>query len=94
MALAWLPKATVQAAVGGQALDDAKRLEVKEGLSQEDIDHYEDLGLKVLTIAVLAILITAPVGAIAIKLTHPFLLTKDHDTDKKDKDGQAGNFDP
>ena len=88
VSLAWLPKATVQAAVGGQALDDAKKLFPKDGITQEDITHYEDLGLKVLTIAVLAILITAPIGAIAIKLSAPVFLDSDTGIEKnKDEEG-------
>ena len=92
VALAWLPKATVQAAVGGQALDDAKRLVVKDGMSMEDIEHYQDLGLKVLIIAVLAILITAPIGAIAIKLSAPSFLKCSSDI-QKDKDNEVGMSD-
>ena len=36
----------------------------------------KDLGLKILTIAVLVILITAPIGSIAITLSGPKLLNK------------------
>ena len=79
VALAWLPKATVQAALGPVALDT---------LYSSSLDHDDDLfkarrelGLKVLTIAVLVILITAPIGSIAITLAGPRLLTKD---DKKE----------
>ena len=88
VSLAWLPKATVQAAVGGQALDDANKLMAKDGITPADIIHYQDLGLKVLTIAVLAILITAPIGAIAIKLSAPILLENNPDIQKsKDEEG-------
>ncbi|MCH5267734.1 MAG: cation:proton antiporter [Lachnospiraceae bacterium] len=55
--IAYLPKATVQAAIGGMPL--------AMGL---------DCGKLVLTIAVLAILITAPVGAFLIELTYKKLL--------------------
>ena len=88
VALAWLPKATVQAAVGGQAFDDARKLAPKDGLTIDDIEHYKGLGLTVLTISVLAILITAPIGAIAIKLSAPSLLEKNTDELKK-KDGES-----
>lgn len=74
VALAWLPKATVQAALGPVALDH---------LSNSDLDPDSDLylmrkelGLKVLTVAVLVILITAPIGSIAISLSGPKLLKK------------------
>ena len=89
VALAWLPKATVQAAVGGQAFDDARKLSPRDGLTIDDIEHYKGLGLKVLTIAVLAILITAPIGAIAIKLSAPTLLKKNTDV-SGNKDGESG----
>lgn len=74
VALAWLPKATVQAALGPVALDT---------LCSSDLDETSDLflerkqlGLKVLTVAVLVILITAPLGSIAITLAGPRLLKK------------------
>lgn len=57
---AYSPKATVQAAIGGIALE--------KGLSSGNI---------ILTIAVLSILITAPIGAAFIDNTHKNLLTKD-----------------
>ncbi|XP_034020167.1 sodium/hydrogen exchanger 9B2-like [Thalassophryne amazonica] len=65
IAVAWLPKATVQAAIGSKALDMARE------------DRQEELmrfGLDVLTIAVLAIIITAPIGALGIGLAGPHLL--------------------
>ena len=58
-ALAYIPKATVQAAIGGVPL--------AMGLS---------CGLKVLTTAVLAILITAPLGAVGIEHSYKKLLSK------------------
>ncbi len=82
VALAWLPKATVQAALGPVALDTL----YSSGMDETDEVFIErkELGLKVLTLAVLVILITAPIGSIAITLAGPRLLTKD---DKKDEDG-------
>uniref|UniRef100_A0A3Q3VZY9 Cation/H+ exchanger transmembrane domain-containing protein n=1 Tax=Mola mola TaxID=94237 RepID=A0A3Q3VZY9_MOLML len=67
IALAWLPKATVQAAIGSTALDMAR--------SKED-QLRQQYGMKVLTVAVLAILLTAPVGALVIGLAGPHLLQK------------------
>ncbi len=66
--LAWLPKATVQAAIGSVALDTAR----EKDLGPEIIE----LGEQVVTIAVLVILATAPVGAIAISLSANRLLQK------------------
>ena len=57
-AIAYLPKATVQAAIGGIALS--------AGLS---------CGRLILTCAVLAILITAPIGAFATDISYRHLLT-------------------
>ena len=57
--IAYTPKATVQAAIGG--------IPLSMGLACGNI---------VLTVAVLAILITAPVGAFAIDCTYKKLLTK------------------
>jgi len=58
-AIAYLPKATVQAAIGG--------LPLAAGVAA---------GNTILTVAVLAILITAPVGAIGVDATYKRLLAK------------------
>lgn len=58
--IAYLPKATVQAAIGGIPL----------AMGMES-------GAIILAISVLAILITAPLGAIGIKLGAPILLVKE-----------------
>jgi NhaP-type Na+/H+ or K+/H+ antiporter len=63
VAVAWIPKATVQAAVGALALDLARQ----EEMGQAAITY----GTQVVTIAVLAIIVTAPIGAIAIARTGP-----------------------
>ncbi|XP_061197151.1 sodium/hydrogen exchanger 9B2-like [Saccostrea echinata] len=63
--LTWLSKATVQAAIGGLALDKAL-----EGDNEEDIR----MGTDVLTIAVLAIVICAPVGATCMGVLGPRFL--------------------
>ncbi|XP_029381918.1 sodium/hydrogen exchanger 9B2 isoform X2 [Echeneis naucrates] len=67
IAVAWLPKATVQAAIGSKALD----------MAREDRDEaLIKYGLDVLTLAVLAILTTAPIGALGIGLAGPRLLAR------------------
>lgn len=58
-AIAYLPKATVQAAIGGVPL--------AMGIAAGDA---------ILTVAVLAIMITAPLGVIGIDLTHKRLLNR------------------
>ena len=66
--------ATVQAALGPVALDSLYNSDL-----DPNSDLYKlrkDLGLKILTIAVLVILITAPIGSIAITLSGPKLLNK------------------
>lgn len=75
-ALAWLPKATVQAAIGSTALDYAREIlaNLKEGDDFEKANADVALGKQVLTLAVLVILITAPIGAVAIMLSAPKLL--------------------
>ncbi|XP_072319039.1 sodium/hydrogen exchanger 9B2 isoform X2 [Eucyclogobius newberryi] len=67
IALAWMPKATVQAAIGSTALDMAR---------SKDDKILEKNGMYVLTVAVLAILFTAPIGALIIGLSGPRLLQK------------------
>ncbi|KAF4525946.1 hypothetical protein B566_EDAN000737 [Ephemera danica] len=64
--IAWLPKATVQAALAPVALDIARQT----GASEEVIELAE----QVLTVAVLSILVTAPIGAIGISVSGPRLL--------------------
>lgn len=65
--LAYTPKATVQAAIGG--------LPLAMGLS---------CGMTVLVVSVMAILLTAPLGAFAIDLTYTKLLTKKEDRPQVD----------
>lgn len=65
IAIAWLPKATVQAALGPVALDMAT--------DKEDIER----GHLVLTFSVIAILMTAPIGAVLIDLSSRILLSTD-----------------
>lgn len=66
--LAWLPKATVQATLGPIALDSTIRYHMTDA---------EPYARDVLTIAVLSILLTAPVGAIGISVGGPRLLSNE-----------------
>ncbi|XP_067301488.1 sodium/hydrogen exchanger 9B2 isoform X1 [Pseudorasbora parva] len=78
ISLAWMPKATVQAAIGSTALDVAR------SSGDEQLQIY---GMEILTVAVLAILITAPVGALAIGLSGPKLLQQHtHTLDQRECD--------
>lgn len=58
-----MPKATVQAAIGGVVLDTANSV---KGISEENRALYVKYGNILLTTAVIAIVITAPLGAILI----------------------------
>ncbi|XP_014251773.1 sodium/hydrogen exchanger 9B2-like isoform X2 [Cimex lectularius] len=71
--LAWLPKATVQAAIGPLPLD---HLRARENTSNPPSADDLDKALLLLTTAVLSILITAPLGAVFIQFTGPCLLSK------------------
>ncbi|XP_069778956.1 sodium/hydrogen exchanger 9B2-like [Narcine bancroftii] len=68
ISLAWVPKATVQAAIGSVALDMARIRNENTAV---------EYGMSVLTLAFLGILITAPIGAIIIGLLGPKLLQKE-----------------
>jgi NhaP-type Na+/H+ or K+/H+ antiporter len=66
--IAYFPKATVQAAMGAVPLSMI--------MSGKISSLTEETGQLILTIAVLSIVFTAPLGAIGIKLTGPKLLEK------------------
>ncbi|CAG0882127.1 unnamed protein product [Darwinula stevensoni] len=68
-AIAWSPKATVQAAIGLTALDTA------EAMSNPNPQHIE-WGREILTIAVMSILVSAPIGGIFIECCASKLLEK------------------
>lgn len=72
VALAWIPKATVQAAIGALALDLARQ--------NGSVAQGEIYGTQVLTIAVLAIVVTAPIGALAIAWCGPRWLDQELDS--------------
>ena len=84
MAFAWLPKATVQAALGPVFLDMVLKLNDGdwETLSA-DKDEWNAMGNDILTLAVLSILITAPIGAVSILALGPKLLTRDAPEDEE-----------
>ncbi|XP_060155119.1 sodium/hydrogen exchanger 9B2 isoform X5 [Globicephala melas] len=77
ISFAWLPKATVQAAIGSVALDTARSHGEKQ---------LEGYGMDVLTVAFLAILITAPIGSLLIGLLGPRLLQKAEHQNKDEED--------
>jgi len=77
ISLAWLPKATVQAAIGGTALARFQ--------SNNSSEAYLSASKDIVTIAVLSILVTAPLGAFLIKLLAPRLISE------KDKNEVSSN---
>uniref|UniRef100_A0A8D2B090 Solute carrier family 9 member B1 n=1 Tax=Sciurus vulgaris TaxID=55149 RepID=A0A8D2B090_SCIVU len=72
IALGWMPKATVQAVLGPLALETAR-------LSAPSLESYAK---DVMTVAFLAILITAPNGALLIGILGPKILTRHNEPDK------------
>uniref|UniRef100_A0A8C6HD04 Solute carrier family 9, subfamily B (NHA2, cation proton antiporter 2), member 2 n=1 Tax=Mus spicilegus TaxID=10103 RepID=A0A8C6HD04_MUSSI len=80
ISFAWLPKATVQAAIGSVALDTARSHGEKQ---------LEDYGMDVLTVAFLAILITAPIGSLLIGLLGPRVLQKSEHRTEEDVQGET-----
>ncbi len=72
VAMAWIPKATVQAAIGALALDLARQNNAGQ--------QAENYGTQVVTVAVLAILLTAPLGAIGIAWSGPRWLQRGEPT--------------
>ncbi|XP_049887743.1 sodium/hydrogen exchanger 9B2-like isoform X2 [Pectinophora gossypiella] len=70
--LAWMAKATVQAALGPVALDEIKKLAGEEGPAAELVGYAET----VITVCIMSIVITAPIGAIVITIAGPRLLSK------------------
>ncbi|XP_045392606.1 sodium/hydrogen exchanger 9B1 [Lemur catta] len=69
IALSWMPKATVQAVLGPLALETAR----------VSAPHLESYSRDVMTLAFLAILVTAPNGALFIGLLGPKILTRHYD---------------
>lgn len=67
--LAWLSKATVQAAIGGSALDTVHKL----GNTDPEINRY---ATDLLTLAVITIVICCPIGAACQAYLGPILLKK------------------
>eukprot|EP00606_Chrysophyceae_sp_TOSAG23-5_P000936 GSChrysophyteH2.ASY1.ANO1.1718.1 assembled CDS len=84
VALAWFPKATVQAAIGAAVLDTAKQQEI---VSEEEVKFGE----QILTIAVLSIMLTAPIGAAAIAFGGPRLLERERECSYETASTVAGD---
>uniref|UniRef100_F6Y813 Cation/H+ exchanger transmembrane domain-containing protein n=1 Tax=Ciona intestinalis TaxID=7719 RepID=F6Y813_CIOIN len=81
VSVAWIPKGTVQAALGSTAYDQAMRL----NKSEQEIYW----GQQILVIAVLATLITAPIGAFGIAIAGPKLLSVGDGEEPNPNDNEA-----
>jgi NhaP-type Na+/H+ or K+/H+ antiporter len=94
--LAWLPKATVQAAIGSLVLDAAREMDIDDDGATDDAIEVGEI---ILTLAVLSILVTAPIGAVGIFVTGPRWLEReegrggDDDDDDDDDDGDDDDDD-
>lgn len=77
---AWIPKATVQAAIGGTTLNSAIALSTKEVRPQVK-EQWIEYGKDLISMAVIAVIITAPLGAILTNTLGPKWLHEDKDFD-------------
>ena len=113
MAFAWMPKATVQAALGPIFLDNVKKVNPELWDTQENRDawvaagrnitefapigvqeEWEKMGNDILTLAVMSILITAPLGAVCILGLGPKLLHSDHPDQSRDQSHNSEGSNP
>jgi len=96
VAISSIPKATVQAAIGSVPLDYVRQLS-----DSEREDGYEEWARKILAIAVVSVILTAPLGAVLTKVSGRHLLDrntksksgivlKDSPEDEKDQDEELG----
>ena len=79
---AWIPKATVQAALGSVPLDI-----ILTSMDEDDAhyDEYVEWGQQILVTAVVAILLTAPIGLVCINVLGEKWLTYDLDNIKDEE---------
>jgi hypothetical protein len=71
--LSWIPKATVQAALGSAPLDLIRE---KMDSTDPEFEEWEMWGKEILVTAVISILITAPIGLICINTLGPRWLSQ------------------
>jgi len=65
--ITWCPKATVQAALAGDALDTLNGYDTNDPVvAGSNYNMYEGRGMKILTTAILSIILTAPTFAVAM----------------------------
>ena len=90
MAFAWIPKATVQAALGAMTLAEASARDP----SLPDYQEYVDYGNAMLTTAVFAVCLTAPLGAIMINTLGTKWLNYDGPEEALGADAEMGKVTP
>jgi len=72
IAFAWVPKATVQAAICGYPLSMVDRITASGGWADLETQHkYEKWGRDILNTGVIAIVMTAPIGLVFIQMYGP-----------------------
>ena len=86
MAFAWLPKATVQAALGPIFLDNVIKQTPEQWEVLGNKEEWTNMGNDILTLAVLSILITAPIGAVCILGFGPKLLSSDNPEEQSEEE--------
>jgi len=91
MAFAWMPKATVQAALGPIFLDKVLNWPADQWDNLGDKTQWEFMGNDILTLAVLSILITAPLGAVCILGLGPKLLESDQKDTEQGEEMELGD---
>ena len=90
IALSWIPKATVQAALASKPLE---MVETYMDPDDKDYHKYEEWGKAVLATAVLSILITAPIGLVSIAKLGPAWLNYTAPTKKGGRPTISGAHD-
>ncbi|OQV23204.1 Mitochondrial sodium/hydrogen exchanger 9B2 [Hypsibius exemplaris] len=79
--IAWFPKATVQATLGSKVYDYTTLVLSTQTVPDPYLLRVQQIGIQMLTIAVLCIVITAPLGALGITFTQNRLLQKKKPTE-------------
>ena len=90
MASAWIPKATVQAALSYTVI--AMTDKTKDTMTPKQIEDYSRYGLVVLTTAVFTVILSAPAGAILVNSLGKKLLTYDGDPNDMTKSDFAFKY--
>lgn len=90
LACAWIPKATVQAAIGGTILNKANQFPDYIPVKKQWVSWGKDL----LSMAVVAVIITAPLGAILTNTLGVIWLNDDSEFDKSSPGIDQGHAPP